>query len=67
MTSIGIPGYGSSIAGAKFLEKFAVGSKWAHLDMASTVLTTRNRGGLKPGPTAWGVKILDRLASLITE
>lgn len=67
MTSIGIPGYGSSIAGAKFLEKFTTGSKWAHLDMASTVLTTRSNSGLKPGPSGWGVKILDRLASFITE
>lgn len=67
MTSIGIPAYGSSIAGAKFLEKFTVGSKWAHLDMASTVLTTRSNSGLKPGPSGWGVKILDRLASLISE
>lgn len=59
---LGLPAGTSSIAGAKFLERFAKGQRWAHLDMASTVLSTRRTGALRPGPTGWGVRLLAELA-----
>ena len=43
----------------------AARDRWAHLDMASTVLGTRPRGPLKPGATGWGVRLLDDLAGRV--
>lgn len=68
--NLGAPGVfgnaaGSSIAGAKFLERFAKDARWAHLDMASTVLTMRPKGPIKPGPTGWGVRLLADVADRI--
>jgi leucyl aminopeptidase len=60
---LGLPSGTSSVAGAKFLERFAGGQRWAHLDMASTVLSSRQRGALRPGPTGWGVRLLAALAA----
>jgi leucyl aminopeptidase len=63
---LGLPSGTSSVAGAKFLERFAGGQRWAHLDMASTVLSSRQRGALRPGPTGWGVRLLAALATGLT-
>ena len=61
-SGLGLPAYGSAVAGAKFLERFAPDMRWAHLDMASVVLSTRQRGAVRAGPTGWGVRLLDELA-----
>lgn len=54
-------GGGSSIAGAKFLEKFAGDTPWAHLDIASTAWATRPVFGVQKGATGYGVRLLDAL------
>ncbi|WP_447765141.1 leucyl aminopeptidase family protein [Sphingopyxis panaciterrae] len=70
VANLGAPGWfgagqGSPVAGAKFIEKFAHGRRWAHLDIAGTGWATRrsSRGG--PGATGFGVALLDRWAGLI--
>ncbi|HVT34135.1 MAG TPA: leucyl aminopeptidase [Nevskiaceae bacterium] len=65
--NLGAPGFfgtsaGSAIAGAKFLERFAAGTRWAHLDIAGTVWITRPKPGIPKGATGFGVRLLDALA-----
>lgn len=62
--NVGVPGFfgvtsGSSIAGAKFLERFATGTRWAHVDIAPTAWTTRPKPGIPRGATGFGVRLLD--------
>lgn len=64
--NMGAPGLfgnaaGSAIAGAKFLERFAAGTRWAHLDIAGTAWSTRPRLGIASGATGYGVRLLDAL------
>ena len=56
---VGIAG-GSPAGGAKFLERFARGTKWAHLDIAGTAWATRRTGRSGKGATGFGVVLLDR-------
>lgn len=60
-------GGGSSIAGAKFLEKFAGDTPWAHLDIASTGWSTRPMFGVQKGATGYGVRLLDALVDAMTK
>lgn len=61
-------GGGSSTAGAKFLERFARGTRWAHIDVAGTAWATRRTARSGPGATGFGVFLLDRwLAGLESE
>ncbi|MDM4771873.1 M17 family metallopeptidase [Solimonas sp. SE-A11] len=65
--NLGAPGMfgssgGSAIAAAKFLEKFAKGSRWAHVDIAGTAWVTRPVVGIPKGPTGFGVRLIDALA-----
>lgn len=65
--NVGAPGFfgvgsGSAIAGAKFLERFAAGTRWAHVDIAGTAWVTRPRTGIAKGPTGFGVRLLDAFA-----
>lgn len=53
-------GGGSPAAGAKFLEKFARGQKWAHIDMAGPAWATRQTPRSGPGATGFGVALLDK-------
>ncbi|HEY0916678.1 MAG TPA: leucyl aminopeptidase [Solimonas sp.] len=55
-------GTSSAIAGAKFLERFAVGTPWAHLDMAGVAMVSRPIIGIPRGTTGWGVRLIDALA-----
>ena len=62
--NLGVPGFmgnasGSSIAGAKFLEKFATGTRWAHIDIAGVAWSTRPQTGIAKGPTGFGARLLD--------
>lgn len=62
--NVGAPGYfgagtGSSTAAAKFLERFATGTRWAHLDIAGTAWSTRPKPGIPRGATGFGVRLLD--------
>jgi leucyl aminopeptidase len=54
-------GMSSSIAGAKFLERFAVGTPWAHLDMAGVAMVSRPIIGIPGGSTGYGVRLVDAL------
>jgi len=49
---------GGAILGAKFLEHFARGLTWAHLDIASTAWTPVDRPHEPRGPTGVGVRLL---------
>lgn len=60
-------GAGSPVAGAKFIEKFAKGRRWAHLDIAGMAWTTRRSSRCGAGPTGFGVALLDRWVDLLSE
>jgi leucyl aminopeptidase len=71
VANLGAPGWfggsgGSSIAGAKFIEKFAKGRRWAHLDIAGTGWATRRSTRCGAGATGFGVALLDRWVDLVT-
>ena len=51
------PDGGASVA-ASFLERFARGLTWAHLDIASTAWTAADRPHESRGPTGYGVRLL---------
>ncbi|MBY8824928.1 leucyl aminopeptidase family protein [Sphingomonas colocasiae] len=53
-------GVGSPAAGAKFVERFARGRSWAHIDIAGTVWATRRTERSGVGATGFGVALLDR-------
>ncbi|MDM4772538.1 M17 family metallopeptidase [Solimonas sp. SE-A11] len=55
-------GTSSAIAGAKFLERFAMGTPWAHLDMAGVAMVSRPIIGIPRGTTGYGVRLIDALA-----
>lgn len=70
VSNLGAPGLfgnggGSPVAGAKFLEKFAGGTRWAHIDMAGTVIASRATPGRGKGATGYGARLLDRWISTI--
>lgn len=50
-----------SITGALFMEFFAEGVRWAHLDIAAVARTDQARGHLVKGPTGIPVRTLIRL------
>lgn len=72
VSNLGAPGWfgmgtGSPVAGAKFIEKFVKGRRWAHLDIAGTGWASRRSSRCGPGATGFGVALLDRWADLATE
>ena len=65
VANVGAPGFvgagaGSPTAGAKFLERFARGARWAHLDIAGTAWSSRRTTFAAKGATGFGVRLLDR-------
>jgi leucyl aminopeptidase len=72
VSNLGAPGIfgvggGSPAAGAKFIERFAKGRSWAHVDIAGTAVVTRRAQRSGPGATGFGVALLDRwIATLET-
>jgi leucyl aminopeptidase len=52
---------GGSITAAQFLQRFTNGKPWAHIDIAGTAWTTKDRPLSPKGATAFGVRLLDRL------
>ena len=54
---------GGSISAACFLQRFTNGVPWAHLDIAGTVWSTKDSPTAPKGATAFGVRLLDRLAA----
>lgn len=70
VSNLGAPGWfgvggGSAVAGAKFIERFARGRRWAHLDIAGTGWATRRTTRSAPGATGFGVALLNRWIDLI--
>ena len=51
---------GGACAAAAFLEHFAKGMRWAHLDIASTAWTHEARADSARGANAFGVRLLVR-------
>jgi leucyl aminopeptidase len=59
--------YGGAITAALFLAKYAGDGPWAHIDMASTALTSEAAGEMVKGATGYGVRTLVELARSATE
>ena len=58
--------YGYPITAATFLERFAGGGPWAHVDMLGPALLDDDRGdAFGPGASGYGVRLLVELASRI--
>jgi leucyl aminopeptidase len=58
---------GGSITAAQFLQRFANGKPWAHLDIAGTAWSSKDHGTVPKGATAFGVRLLDRLVQDMVE
>ena len=54
---------GSAITAAHFIGRFANGRPWAHLDVAGVVWSSKDAAFVPKGATAFGVRLLDRLAA----
>lgn len=61
MKNIG-DGSAGSIVGAQFLQRFVNGVPWAHLDIAAMAWLSKDQPLAAKGASAWGVRLLDRLA-----
>lgn len=48
-----------SITAAQFLQRFVNGTPWAHLDIAGTAWSTKDKGVTPKGATGFGVRLLD--------
>lgn len=53
-------GFGSPAAGAKLIEKFAEGARWAHIDIAGAAWATHRKAVCTSGATGFGVRLLDQ-------
>ncbi len=49
---------GGAITAAAFLSRFAEGYAWAHLDIAGTAWTDKEKAYITKGGTGWGVRLL---------
>jgi leucyl aminopeptidase len=58
---------GGSITAAQFLQRFANGKPWAHLDIAGTAWSSKDGATVPKGATAFGVRLLDRLVAEMAE
>jgi leucyl aminopeptidase len=54
-------GQAGTITAAKFLEEFAKDLPWAHLDIAGTAWTDKDRGYIPKGAVGIGVRLLIEL------
>jgi len=54
---------GGSITAAQFIQRFVNGKPWAHLDIAGTAWSGKDRPTVPKGATAFGVRLLDRLVA----
>jgi len=62
MQNIAGPGFGAgSITAAQFLQRFVDKVPWAHLDIAGTAWSKRDRATVPKGATGFGVRLLNRL------
>jgi leucyl aminopeptidase len=54
---------GGSITAAQFLQRFVDGCPWAHLDIAGTAWSSKDKPTTPKGATAFGVRLLDTLVA----
>jgi leucyl aminopeptidase len=54
---------GGSITAAQFLQRFVDGCPWAHLDIAGTAWSSKDKPTVPKGATAFGVRLLDTLVA----
>lgn len=54
---------GGAVTAAQFLQRFVNGKPWAHLDIAGTAWSTKDKPCVPKGATAFGVRLLDRLVA----
>ncbi len=54
---------GGAITAAQFLQRFVNGKAWAHLDIAGTAWSTKDKPCVPKGATAFGVRLLDRFVA----
>jgi len=52
-----------SITAAQFLQRFVGDTPWAHLDIAGVTWSTKPKGVVPKGGTAFGVRLLDRMVA----
>ena len=58
LRNIGKKGEAGTIIGGLFLEEFAGGLPWAHLDIAAPAFVDGDDGWIVKGATGWGVRTL---------
>lgn len=65
MQNIAGPGFGAgSITAAQFLQRFVVDkTPWAHLDIAGTAWSKKDKATVPKGATGFGVRLLNRLVA----
>ena len=63
MQNIAGPGFGAgSITAAQFLQRFVIDkTPWAHLDIAGTAWSKKDKPTVPKGATGYGVRLLNRL------
>jgi leucyl aminopeptidase len=54
---------GGAVTAAQFLQRFVNGKPWAHLDIAGTAWSSKDKPCVPKGATAFGVRLLDRLVA----
>jgi leucyl aminopeptidase len=54
---------GGSITAAQFIQRFVDGCPWAHLDIAGTAWSSKDKPTTPKGATAFGVRLLDTLVA----
>jgi leucyl aminopeptidase len=54
---------GGSITAAQFLQRFVDGCPWAHLDIAGTAWSGKDKPTVPKGATAFGVRLLDTMVA----
>ena len=63
MKNISTAGGAGSITAAQFLKRFVNDVPWAHLDIAGTTWSTKDKPTVPKGATAFGVRMLERLVA----
>lgn len=64
MQNIAGPGFGAgSITAAQFLQRFVDKTPWAHLDIAGTAWSKKDKATVPKGATGFGVRLLNRLVA----
>ena len=58
LSGVGHPMFGGASTAAAFLEFFAEGYKWAHIDLASAIFMGKAKPWLHPGANGFGVETL---------